>query len=379
MKLAGFVRPVLLVLAMAIPFSALGQSNEDMIYIWKSSWPKTDFSKVRVTLNEIISGGPPKDGIPPIDRPKFVSIADAAKWLDPKEPVMVYQHEGDVKAYPMQIMIWHEIVNDAVGGRPVAVTYCPLCNSAIVFDRTVDGRVLDFGTTGKLRLSDLVMWDRQTESWWQQLTGEGIVGTYAGTKLTILPAAMVSFETYRASFPGGKVLSRDTGFGRNYGSNPYIGYDAFDNTQPFLFKGKVDKRLTAMERVVALDFGDAAKAYPFRELMKAGLVNDEVAGRKVVVFYHNGTRSALDTGAFNQAREVGAAAVFSRTLEGKELTFEKRGENVVDRETGSTWDMLGQAQSGPLKGKRLTPIEHANHFAFAWLAFRPGSKVWRAP
>ena len=379
MKLPSFVRPVMMVLAMAVPFAALGQSNEDMIYTWKSSWPKTDFSKVNVKLNEIISGGPPKDGIPPIDRPKFVSIADAAKWLGPKEPVMVYQNEGEAKAYPMQIMIWHEIVNDAVGGRPVAVTYCPLCNSAIVFDRTVDGRVLDFGTTGKLRLSDLVMWDRQTESWWQQLTGEGIVGTYTGTKLTVLPAAMVSFEDFRASFPGGKVLSRDTGFGRNYGSNPYVGYDAFDNTQPFLFKGKVDKRLTAMERVVALDFEEAQKAYPFAELAKGGPVNDEVAGRKIVVFYDKGTRSALDTRAFSQGRDVGAASVFSRTLDGKLLTFERRGGNAVDRETGSTWDMLGQAQTGPLKGKRLTPISYGNHFAFAWLSFRPGSTIWRAP
>jgi hypothetical protein len=123
---------------------------------WRAEWPRTDFGKYTVPLSEIESGGPPKDGIPAIDRPRFVNPKDAARWLDPREPVIVFEHRGDARAYPLQILMFHEIVNDVVAGTPVAVTFCPLCNASIVFDRRVDGTLLDFGTTGKLRKSDLV-------------------------------------------------------------------------------------------------------------------------------------------------------------------------------------------------------------------------------
>jgi hypothetical protein len=153
---------------------------------------KTDFSKHSVPLSEIIPGGPPRDGIPPIDRPVFETVAQADAWLKPQEPLIHFAVGNDVRAYPLQILIWHEIVNDEVGGIPVMVTFCPLCNTAIAFDRRVAGRVLDFGTTGNLRHSDLIMWDRQTESWWQQMTGEAIVGELTGMRLTLLPATIVS-------------------------------------------------------------------------------------------------------------------------------------------------------------------------------------------
>ncbi len=133
--------------------------------ITDAEWPNTDFSKSLVDLNEIISGGPPKDGIPAIDEPKFVSPKEAIEWLDAREPVIAVVIKDDARAYPLQILIWHEIANDVVGDVPVLVTFCPLCNSSLVFDRRVNGRVLDFGTTGRLRKSDLVMYDRQTESW----------------------------------------------------------------------------------------------------------------------------------------------------------------------------------------------------------------------
>ena len=142
---------------------------------WRGEWPRTDFTQHTVLFEEIESGGPPKDGIPAIDRPRFVSQKEAARWLDAREPVIVFEHRGEARAYPLQILMFHEIVNDTVGSTPVAVTFCPLCNASIVFDRRLDGAVLDFGTTGKLRKSDLVMYDRQTESWWQQFTGKGIV------------------------------------------------------------------------------------------------------------------------------------------------------------------------------------------------------------
>jgi hypothetical protein len=138
---------------------------------WTREGWKTDFSKSSVPFGEIISGGPPRDGIPSIDDPKFASASEVTD-IDGREPVIRFGVDDDVRAYPLRVLTWHEIANDVVGGTPVAVTYCPLCNAAIVFDRRVEGQVLEFGTTGKLRNSDLVMYDRQTESWWQQFTGE---------------------------------------------------------------------------------------------------------------------------------------------------------------------------------------------------------------
>ena len=155
-------------------------------------FPKTNFDKRIVDLSEIMSGGPPRDGTPAVEEPRYTSTEDAGEWLDPDEPVIAAEIDGEARAYPLQILIWHEIANDSLGGTPIAVTFCPLCNSAIVFDRRLDGEVLDFGTTGRLRLSDLVMYDRQTETWWQQLTGTGLIGAHAGRELVRLPAAIVS-------------------------------------------------------------------------------------------------------------------------------------------------------------------------------------------
>ena len=127
--------------------------------VWKLSWPETDFSKTSVDFGQIMSGGRPKDGIPSIDKPEFVPLAKY-KGASDTEPVITFAHKGDARAYPLRVLIWHEIVNDTVGGVPVSVTYCPLCNSSIVFDRRIGNKILDFGTTGKLRNSDMVMYDR---------------------------------------------------------------------------------------------------------------------------------------------------------------------------------------------------------------------------
>jgi Protein of unknown function (DUF3179) len=185
---------------------------------------KTDFARHSVPLREFQSGGPGKDGIPALDRPRFVRVAEAS-FLRPREPVIALMLAGRARAYPLQILTWHEIVNDVVAGVPVAVTFCPLCNTAIAFDRRVEGRTLSFGTTGNLRNSDLVMYDRQTESWWQQFGGEGVVGRYAGTRLRTQPVRIVAWRSFRAQHPDGLVLSRNTGYSRPYGENPYAGYD----------------------------------------------------------------------------------------------------------------------------------------------------------
>ncbi|MGH2963633.1 MAG: DUF3179 domain-containing protein, partial [Solirubrobacterales bacterium] len=205
-----------------------------------SGWD-TDFSNHSVPLEEFMGGGPPKDGIPSIDDPKFVSVEEADGFLDPREPVAVVQLGGEVRAYPIQILIWHEIVNHEIGAEPVAVTYCPLCNSTVAFRRVVDSEPVEFGTTGMLRNSDLVMYDRSTESWWQQITAEAVIGDRTGTKLDVLPSQILSWGELRRLHPDARVLSRDTGFDREYGSSPYGGYDSDPDSRPFLLEGEPDR------------------------------------------------------------------------------------------------------------------------------------------
>lgn len=337
---------------------------------------RTDFSRHTVPFSEILSGGVPRDGIPPIDNPKFTTTKAASAWIGEQEPVIAFQLNGDARAYPLQIMTWHEIVNDEVGGVPVAITFCPLCNAAIAFDRRLEAKVYDFGVSGNLRHSDLIMWDRQTESWWQQFTGDAIIGELAGKKLTFLPAAIVAWSDFQAEHPDARVLSRDTGHRRPYGQNPYVGYDRADNP-PFLFMGKLDGRLSSKERVVAVTIGDADAAFPFSVLTKERVVNYTLNGRDVVVFFKPGTRSALGGREIASARDIGAAAVFDPRVDGKKLGFRAEGEAFVDEQTGSTWNILGTAIKGPLVGKRLDPIVHANHFWFAWAAFKPSTKIYQ--
>lgn len=341
--------------------------------LYPGEW-QTDFSKRSVPYAEIFSGGVPRDGIPPLDNPNFTTVADADEWLEAQEPVIAFERNGEAKAYPLQILTWHEIVNDTVGGVPVLATFCPLCNSAIVFERTLDGVVYDFGVSGKLRNSDLIMWDRQTESWWQQLTGAGIVGELTGQQLRLLPSSIVAWQDFKAAYPDAAVLSRDTGYRRNYGANPYVGYDRVDQP-PFLFFGRQDDRLLPMERVAALTVGEAAAAFPFALLAREGVVHYRVGGQDLAVFFQPGARSALDGPSIADSKAVGATGVFERDFEGRRLTFQRDDAGFTDAETGSRWNILGQATAGPLAGGQLTPIVHANHFWFAWAAFRPDTEI----
>lgn len=306
---------------------------------------RTDWSLHSVPYSEIGSGGVPRDGIPPIDQPQHVSISDADAWLEDREPVVAVVIDQTARAYPLQILTWHEIANDELVDVPVAVTFCPLCNSALAFDRRFDGRVLDFGVSGLLRNSDLIMWDRQTESLWQQLEGRGIVGAYAGAQLKVLPALLISWADFKAGYPRGDVLSRQTGHSRDYGANPYVGYDA-SKQQPFLFDGPTDGRLSAMERVVAVERGNDSVAYPYSRLAEAEVVNDRVGDQPLAVFWKAGSASALDAPDIAAGRDVGAGTVFDPRVGGDTLVFEALGDGRFrDRQTGSTWSSLGRALS----------------------------------
>ncbi|MDX1521242.1 MAG: DUF3179 domain-containing protein [Anaerolineae bacterium] len=344
----------------------------------------TNFNKHTIPYDELLSGGPPRDGIPSIDDPKFISTAEAGEWLADNEPVISLVIEDDARAYPLQVLTWHEIVNDTVADVPVAVTFCPLCNSAITFDRRFDGQVFEFGTSGLLRKSDLVMYDRTTETLWQQFTGEGIVGDLAGEQLTFIPSSLISFADFKAAHPDGVVLSRDTGFSRRYGENPYVGYDSV-GSNPFLFRGEIDGRLSAMERVVTISFADDPNlgiteeidvAYPLTTLAEAGVINDTQAGVDLAFFHQGGTASALGARVIADAEDVGSTGVFNRELNGQTLSFKKEGDLIIDEETGSTWNILGTAIDGPLAGEQLSPILHADHFWFSWAAFKPDTIIY---
>ena len=286
--------------------------------VWQLQWPKTDFDKSSIDFNEIMSGGPPKDGIPSIDKPEFVSVQRTVKAgvLAGTEPVISFAINGDSRAYPLRILIWHEIVNDEVGGVPVTITYCPLCNSAVVFDRRLDGQVLDFGTTGKLRNSDLVMYDRQTESWWQQFTGEAIVGKMTGKMLAMLPARVESFARFRQRSPDGKVLTEPRGFRRAYGRNPYGGYDS--KPRPFLYRGSMPKGIEPMAYVLKV----GGKAWSLDLIRKRRRIEDG----DLIITWSPGQNSALDQSDITAGRDIGNIVVQRRTSAGlvdavHDLTF----------------------------------------------------------
>jgi hypothetical protein len=326
-----------------------------------------------VDLGEIRSGGPPPDGIPSVDEPTFLSPADV-DFLAENEPVLAIDIDDDVRAYPVQILMWHEIVNDTVGGVPVAVTYCPLCNSAVAYDRRVDGRIMEFGTSGLLWNSALVMYDRQTETLWSHFTGQGIVGELTGVELDTFPVATVPWGVWRDAHPDGLVLSRDTGFAREYGRNPYPGYDDV-NSEPFLFEGDVDGRYTAMTRMVGVELDGDALGVPLVTLQEEHVVTAELAGIALVFFWMPGTASALDTADVAGGDDIGATGVFVPIVNGRALTFASDGDEFVDDQTGSTWNLLGQAVDGPLAGSTLDAVAHVDTFWFAWSAFRPDSAI----
>ncbi len=293
-------------------FAGTALANPDF---WSREWPETDFSKTSIDLTEIMSGGPPKDGIPSIDDPSFTAVGEATE-MAPREPVIGLVVNGVARAYPLYVLTWHEIVNDSIGGVPVAVTYCPLCNAAIVFDRRVGGEVLEFGTTGKLRRSDLVMYDRTTESWWQQFLGEAIVGELTGTRLEMLPARLESWERFAARHPDGEVLVPSRPGMRSYGNNPYVGYDS--SARPFLYRGDYPEGIEPMAYVVAV--GDEAWSL---ELLRQA---KEIESGDLTLTWEPGKASALDSRLIAEGRDIGNVVVQRQTADGPrdavyDLTF----------------------------------------------------------
>lgn len=331
----------------------------------------------------IVSGGPPPDGIPPIDEPRFVDPA-SVRWLVGQEPVISLELNGEAKAYPIRILMWHEIVNDTIGGEAVTVTYCPLCNTAIAFRRPIiDGELLDFGTSGRLFRSNLVMYDRQTGTYWSQAMLEAIVGPLAGRRLELLPAQIVSWGDWRKAHPSGRVLSQDTGFDRAYGQNPYQGYDSPGNDDPFLFAGEPDPRLPATAHVLGVEASGRQMAFEYEDLARRAedghaVEQTRVGGQDVVVFWKRGTASALDQPKIATSRDVGSATAYEPRSRGRLLHFEAAPDGFVDVETRSRWDLFGRAVDGPLRGARLRAVPAVDHLWFSWAAFFPDTEIYRS-
>lgn len=315
-----------------------------------------------VPLDQIVSGGPPPDGIPSIDDPKFISVQEANGRLEDSELILGLNINGDIRAYPLQILVWHEIVNDKVGGVPVAVTYCPLCFTNQVFNRTLEnGQILEFGTSGKLYNSNLVMYDRTTNSLWSQAMSQGIVGKLAGIKLERIPFDVAYWKEWKHLFPDSKVLSIDTGSTRPYGADPYGDY--YTNGDVLFPVLNRDDRLGLKEIVVGFENNGQYKAYKLQEIENMKVINDQVNGKPIAL---------LSLHPF-------MVRAFDPVVDGQilEFSYNAKEQNFVDNQTRSLWNFDGKAFGGQMKGKQLTRLHFDEGFWFEWVAFHPKTELYK--
>lgn len=309
----------------------------------------------------IVNGGPPPDGIPSIDNPKFIQIQKAEEFLEDSDLVVGLNINGDIRAYPLQILVWHEIVNDKVGNTPVAVTYCPLCFTNQVFNRTMnDGQILEFGTSGKLYNSNLVMYDRTTKSLWSQAMAQGIGGTFAGIKLERIPFDVAYWKEWKQLYPDSKVLSTDTGSTRPYGADPYGDY--YTNGEILFPVSNSDNRVGLKEIVIGLENKGQYKAFKLQEIEDKKVINNQVNGKPIVLF----------------SLHPFMARVYDPVVNGQTLEFNYniKDKKFVDKQTNSMWNFDGKSISGQMKGKQLTRLSFDEGFWFEWVAFHPKTELY---
>lgn len=234
-----------------------------------------------VNPDKIVSGGPGKDGIPSIDHPIYNTVNEADRWLNDNEIVMALEYNGKKRVYPLQIMLWHEIVNDEINGEPVLITYCPLCESTLAFERMIMGKGVEFGTSGKLYNSNLVMYDRKTDTYWSQLTGQAIVGELTGEKLTSISIDAVYWGDWKKAHPDSQVLSRDTGAMRPYGDDPYTDY--YNDSSLIFPVEHRDDRIHPKTVVFGVEINDSFKAYQEDDLKELDIIRDTIGGNEIEI------------------------------------------------------------------------------------------------
>ncbi|MGH7771909.1 MAG: DUF3179 domain-containing (seleno)protein [Candidatus Binatia bacterium] len=322
-------------------------------------WSLDEFAK------NIQSGGPPKDGIPPIERPKYVSAAEAEKFLKPKDIVFGLDYRGVVKAYPQKILVWHEIVNEQIAGEKLSITYCPLTGSVVGFrGRSKGGEWLTFGTSGKLVNSNLLMYDRQTNSEWPQILGVAISGPNKGATLEEIPLAWTNWSRWQKRHPNSQVLSTETGFFRSYGRDPYGSYERqgtyYDSAGPFFPIMAQDNRFSPKQVVVGIKADGRRLAIPKENLRAKKFAQASLGKSPLVALYDP---------------DIDAVSVYFRRAQGKDLTFRSEDGRIVDEQTQSVWKGDGRAAEGKLAGARLKQVPSFDVMWFAWYAFFPETQV----
>jgi len=344
----------------------------------------TDTTLTNIDLSEL-SIVMPRGSFTVLNYPRFVNKEEGLKSFLSREPVLSIEINGQAKGYPLNMLSVHEIANDTLSGVPILSTFCPLCNAGIVYDRRLKYKgkdfLLQFEVSGMLRKSDMVMADKQTETWWQQLEGKGIVGNLEGAELSVIPSLVISVEEFFKRYPNGQILSKATGIEgaeEYYGKNFYKNYDNPEGKpyDRFFSPDQVDPRLPAMERIVDIRSAGEYKVYTFSDVEKSGVINDKFNGKNVVLFYQPGIISVLDEKEIKDSKDIGMVTVFNPLLNDEVLKFKKADGKFIDENTNSFWDITGRCIKGKLKGNELQIEPHGNHFAFAWLAFHPETKIY---
>lgn len=343
---------------------------------------KTDTTRHTVELSELTLATR-RDVVPTLNYPAFITRNDKRFHYYEHEPVIVISGNGKARAYPLSILTLYELANDSFNGRELMITYCPMCNAAIVFNREVvtsDGKkLLNFGISGILMHNDMVMYDRETESWWEQMMGNAIAGELSGTSLEFMPSMLISVRDYFDRFPDGQILSPEgIKLEKSHHHKPFyhLEHDSDKLPESFYLPEKTDPRLPPLERVLDIHIHDHTTIYPYHELAKTHVLNDSFEGEHYTIFYHGETVSVLDEDKLKKSRHTGSATAFRTKINGINLTFQEEGSYFRDQQTGSLWDITGFCREGELKGKQLWLMPHSNHFAFAYLAFYPKSKIY---
>jgi hypothetical protein len=318
---------------------------------------ETNGQKHLIPLDKIKGGGPPKDGIPSIDNPKFVEVQGSA-FVSDSDVVIGLEINGDARAYPLFILVWHEIVNDRVGDVPVAVTYCPLCYTNQVFERIIHGNEVEFGTSGKLYNSNLLMYDRWTESYWSQGLGMAVTGELTGLQLKKIPFDVITWGDWKKLHPDTLVLTTDTGHLRSYATDPYGDY--YTDPRIIFPIDNHDDRMHPKEIILGFHEDGIYKAYKQNDVEINKIINDDIGGTSLML-----------VSKFDQNSRA-----FDRNLNGEILEFEFTDDKILDTKTKSEWSYEGVAISGPLEGNQLTRMSIEPGFWFEWAAFHPETEVW---
>ena len=357
--MAGTGIAVIVVIAIisSTQFFSSGDENVIITQISDDGIMTTNGQKHIIPLEKIKSGGPPKDGIPSIDTPEFTEASQEYHVSD-SDTVLGLEINGDVRAYPLSILVWHEIVNDNVGGVPVAVTYCPLCFTNQVFERVIDGQEVEFGTSGKLYNRNLVMYDRLTNSYWSQALGKAIVGELAGYELSTIPFDVIRWGDWKSLHPDSVVLTTNTGHIRAYGVDPYGNY--YTETRILFPVENTDNRMHPKEIILGFNDGDVYKAYKQQDVESAVIINDQINNNPIFLI----------------SLYPGNARAFESNVDEKVLEFFFKDGSIIDKETNSEWNYDGVAISGALVGTELNRIPFNPGFWIEWIAFHPDTDVY---